>query len=215
LYICHRFVEKQIGFTIYTTFYIGKCFGCELKSFIPMENLQMATLGGGCFWCIENIFASLRGVHKAVSGYSGGTGSPTYKAVCGGQTGHAEVVNVHFDPQVIDYEDLLRIFFHIHDPTTLNRQGADVGTQYRSVIFFHDAAQQQSAEKIIAEMEKKGLWKGTILTEVCNFTRFFPAEDYHQDYFNLNGFAPYCQMVIAPKVKKFRQAFKDKLKTNL
>jgi peptide-methionine (S)-S-oxide reductase len=179
-----------------------------------MENLQIATLGGGCFWCIEAIFDALRGVHKVVSGYSGGTGSPTYKAVCGGQTGHAEVVNVHFDPQVIDYEDILRIFFHVHDPTTLNRQGADVGTQYRSIIFYHDAAQQNSAVKIIAEMEKKSLWNDAIITEVCNFTRFFPAEDYHQDYFNLNGFAPYCRVVIAPKVKKFRQIFKDKLKTN-
>ena len=180
-----------------------------------MENLQMATLGGGCFWCIETIFASLCGVHKVVSGYSGGTGSPTYKAVCGGQTGHAEVVQVHFDSQLIDYEDILRIFFQIHDPTTLNRQGADVGTQYRSIIFYHDAMQQNSAEKIIAEIEKNALWKDKIITEVSNFTRFFPAEDYHQDYFNLNGYAPYCQVVIAPKVKKFRQNFKDKLKTNV
>ncbi|MEO0042384.1 MAG: peptide methionine sulfoxide reductase MsrA [Bacteroidota bacterium] len=179
-----------------------------------MENLAIATLGGGCFWCIEAIFDALHGVQKVVSGYSGGTGSPTYKAVCGGQTGHAEVVNVHFDPQVIDYEDILRIFFHVHDPTTLNRQGADVGTQYRSVIFYHNAAQQTSAEKIVAEIEKKQLWQDTIKTEVAIFTRFFPAEDYHQDYFNLNGYAPYCQFVIAPKIKKFRLNFKDRLKTN-
>jgi peptide-methionine (S)-S-oxide reductase len=196
-------------------FYLEKCFLNRIKIIIQMENLQIATLGGGCFWCIETIFASLRGVHQVVSGYSGGTGSPTYKAVCTGQTGHAEVVNVHFDAQLIDYEDILRIFFHIHDPTTLNRQGADVGTQYRSVIFCHDAEQQNSAVKIIAEMEKKELWNDKILTEVCNFTRFFPAEDKHQDYFNLNGSNPYCRVVIAPKVKKFRQTFKDKLKTNL
>lgn len=207
--------RKRIYFTIDTTFYIEKCFLKRIKIMIRMENLQIATLGGGCFWCIETIFASLRGVHKAVSGYSGGTGSPTYKAVCGGQTGHAEVVQVHFDSQLIDYEDILRIFFQIHDPTTLNRQGADVGTQYRSIIFYHDAMQQNSAEKIIAEIEKNALWKDKIITEVCNFTRFFPAEDYHQDYFNLNGYAPYCQVVIAPKVKKFRQNFKDKLKTNV
>ena len=207
--------RKRIYFTIDTTFYIEKCFLKRIKIMIRMENLQIATLGGGCFWCIETIFASLRGVHKAVSGYSGGTGSPTYKAVCSGQTGHAEVVQVHFDPQLIEYDDILRIFFQIHDPTTLNRQGADVGTQYRSIIFYHDAMQQNSAEKIIAEIEKNALWKDKIITEVSNFTRFFPAEDYHQDYFNLNGYAPYCQVVIAPKVKKFRQNFKDKLKTNL
>jgi peptide-methionine (S)-S-oxide reductase len=177
------------------------------------EGLEIATLGGGCFWCIEAVFEDLKGVEKSVSGYSGGkTLNPTYREVCYGNTGHAEVINVYFDPQIISYEDILRVFFHVHDPTTLNRQGNDIGTQYRSVIYYHNEAQQESAKKIIEEIEKSNLWDSKIVTEVSTFARFYLAEDYHQEYYKLNGHEPYCQYVISPKMAKFRKEFKDKLK---
>lgn len=179
------------------------------------DNLEVATLGGGCFWCIEAVFDELKGVEKSVSGYMGGTkDNPTYEEVCTGRTGHAEVINVYFDPKVVSYDDILRVFFHVHDPTTLNRQGNDIGTQYRSVIFYYNDAQKESAKKIIEEIEKSQLWNNKIVTEVTNFARFYPAEDYHQEYYKLNGRAPYCQFVITPKMKKFRTEFKDKLKTS-
>lgn len=178
------------------------------------EGLEVATLGGGCFWCIEAVFDELKGVEKAVSGYSGGTtDNPTYREVCYGNTGHAEVINVYFDPNVISYEDILRVFFHIHDPTTPNRQGNDIGPQYRSAIFYHSPAQKAAAEKIIQEIEKSGLWDNKIVTEVTNFTRFFKAEDYHQEYYKMNGYQPYCAYVITPKMAKFRKEFKDRLKS--
>lgn len=185
----------------------------SMQDTVKKEGLEVATLGGGCFWCIEAVFDDLKGVEKSISGYSGGAvDNPTYKEVCYGNTGHAEVVNVYFDPKVISYEDILRVFFHVHDPTTLNRQGNDVGTQYRSAIFYHSEAQQVAATKIIDEIQKSGLWNNKIVTEITKFVRFFPAEDYHQEYFKLNGRAPYCQYVVAPKVAKFRKEFKDRLK---
>ncbi len=175
---------------------------------------ELATLGGGCFWCTEAVFNDLRGVDYAASGYAGGAkDNPTYREVCYGNTGHAEVIQIAFDPALLSYEDLLRVFFHIHDPTTLNKQGNDVGTQYRSVIFYHNDAQKNAAEKIIKEISDEKLWDNKIVTEVSPLTKFFIAEDYHQEYFKLNGHAPYCQFVISPKLAKFRKNFKDKLKT--
>ncbi|MFN2214148.1 MAG: peptide-methionine (S)-S-oxide reductase MsrA [Anaerolineales bacterium] len=177
------------------------------------QNLEIATLGGGCFWCLEAIYVDLKGVEQVVSGYAGGhVKNPTYEQVCGKNTGHAEVVQVHFDPNVISYEDLLRIFFTIHDPTTLNRQGADVGPQYRSVIFYHDDEQRATAEKIIAEITAEKIWADPIVTQLEPFEEFFVAEPYHQEYFKRNPYQGYCQVVIAPKVVKFRQSFADRLK---
>jgi peptide-methionine (S)-S-oxide reductase len=174
---------------------------------------EVATLGGGCFWCLEAVFDELRGVTDVVSGYSGGqVENPTYEQVCGGHTGHAEVVHVTFDPEEISFRDLLGVFFTIHDPTTLNRQGADVGTQYRSVIFYHSPEQQRVAEEVIRELEAERLWDGPIVTQVVPFTRFYPAEAYHQDYFARNPGQGYCQVVVGPKVAKFRKHFFDRLK---
>ena len=184
-----------------------------MQDSIKKDSLEVATLGGGCFWCIEAVFDELKGVQKAVSGYTGGTkDNPTYREVCYGKTGHAEVVDVYFDPNVVSYEDILRVFFHVHDPTTLNRQGNDAGPQYRSSIFYHSEAQKESAKKIIDEIEKSGLWDNKIVTEVTMFARFFAAENEHQEYYKINGHEPYCSYVISPKMAKFRKVFKDKLK---
>ncbi len=167
---------------------------------------EVATLGGGCFWCLEAIFQNLKGVEKVESGYAGGPAAkPTYEQVCSGRTGHAEVVQVTFDPGVINYKDLLDVFFVIHDPTTLNRQGHDVGTQYRSAIFFHSPEQQQIAQQVLKESEAAQLWDGTIVTEVAPLKEFYPAEAYHQNYYRNNPMQPYCQAVVAPKVAKFRK----------
>ena len=175
--------------------------------------LETATLAGGCFWCLEAVFDDLKGVMDVVSGYSGGdVPNPTYAQVCSGDTGHAEVVQLAFDPAVISYPDLLRVFFTIHDPTTLNRQGADVGTQYRSAIFVHSAQQEAAARQVIAEIEAAHIWSGPLVTEVTPFTVFYPAEDYHQEYFARNPFQGYCRVVIAPKVAKFRKLYVDRLK---
>jgi len=169
--------------------------------------------GEGCFWCTEAVFTELKGVERVDSGYAGGTTSqPTYEQVCSGRTGHAEVVQVTFDPRVLSFHDLLTIFFTVHDPTTLNRQGADVGTQYRSVVFYHDAQQKAVAEQVIRELEAQKLWRKKFVTEVAPFTAFYPAEEYHRDYFARNPSGGYCQMVIAPKVGKFRSKFADRLK---
>jgi peptide-methionine (S)-S-oxide reductase len=174
---------------------------------------QKATLGGGCFWCLEAVFDDLKGVSEVVSGYSGGkVSSPSYQMVCSGTTGHAEVVQVTFDPMVLSYHDLLKTFFTIHDPTTLNRQGADVGTQYRSVIIYHDPQQKQIAEQVIAEIEAEKIWDHPIVTQLVAFEEFYPAEDYHQEYFANNASQPYCQVVIAPKVVKFRKLYQERLK---
>jgi len=177
--------------------------------------LQIATLGGGCFWCLEAVYKDLRGVITVVSGYSGGpVQNPTYKQVCTGNTGHAEVVQITFDPGIISYQDLLNVFFTIHDPTTLNRQGADIGTQYRSAIFFHNQDQEQTARSTLEQFEQAGLWNDPIVTEVTALDNFFPAEDYHQDYYSNNMTQPYCQVVIAPKISKFRKIFIDQLKSS-
>ncbi|MEJ2145858.1 MAG: peptide-methionine (S)-S-oxide reductase MsrA [Acidobacteriota bacterium] len=174
---------------------------------------QAATLGGGCFWCLEAVFKELRGVIEVVSGYAGGSvKTPSYRDVCSGRTGHAEVVQITFDPGVISYRDLLRIFFSIHDPTTLNRQGADVGTQYRSVIFWHDEAQKQVAQETIRELSDEGVWRAPIVTQILPLEAFYRAEDYHQNYFDQNPNQPYCQVVVAPKLAKFRKLFAEKRK---
>jgi peptide-methionine (S)-S-oxide reductase len=176
-------------------------------------NHQIATLAGGCFWCLEAVFDELNGVVSVESGYSGGrVDNPSYKAVCTGMTGHAEVVQVTFDPSAISFRDLLRVFFTVHDPTTLNRQGADVGTQYRSAIFHHDEAQRADAEAVIRELTESRLWPNPIVTELAPFEKFFVAEDYHQEYFANNPYQPYCMAVVAPKVMKFRKHFVDRLK---
>ena len=176
-------------------------------------NLEVATLAGGCFWCLEAVFDELKGVESVESGYSGGkVQSPTYAQVCDGDTGHAEVVQVTFDPSVLSYADLLTVFFSIHDPTTLNRQGADVGTQYRSAIFYHNEQQKQTAEQVIKKVEDAGIWDKPIVTELTPFDMFYMAEDYHQEYFAHNSFQPYCRAIIAPKVTKFRKHFVDRLK---
>jgi len=174
---------------------------------------EIATLAGGCFWCLEAVFDELKGVESVESGYSGGhVESPSYAQVCDGDTGHAEVVRVTFDPQVLSYRDLLKVFFTVHDPTTLNRQGNDVGTQYRSAIFYHNEGQKKDAEEVIREITATGIWDSPIVTEVTPFDKFFIAEDYHQEYFRKNPFQGYCRVVIAPKVAKFRHAFAERLK---
>jgi peptide-methionine (S)-S-oxide reductase len=174
---------------------------------------EIATLAGGCFWCLEAVYDELRGVKHVESGYAGGhVENPTYKAVCTGATGHAEVVQVAFDPDVVSFKELLEVFFTIHDPTTLNRQGADVGTQYRSAIFYHSPRQKEVAEEVIAEVTEAGLWDNPIVTEVTELDTFYPAEDYHQEYFANNPDQGYCRVVIAPKVAKFRKRYFDRLK---
>ncbi|MFN2159384.1 MAG: peptide-methionine (S)-S-oxide reductase MsrA [Anaerolineales bacterium] len=174
---------------------------------------EIMTIGGGCFWCLEPLFADIVGVEKVEVGYSGGeTQFPSYKDVCTGTTGHAEVVQITYNPEVISFKDLLRIFFTYHDPTTLNRQGADVGTQYRSIILYHNERQKIEAEQVIAEIEKAGLWENPIVTEAVPFKEFFIAEDYHQGYFEKNPNQMYCQVVISPKVNKFRKQHSKKLK---
>ncbi|MGA9995751.1 MAG: peptide-methionine (S)-S-oxide reductase MsrA [Pyrinomonadaceae bacterium] len=174
---------------------------------------EVATLAGGCFWCLEAVYDDLRGVLSVESGYAGGNvPDPSYEQVCAGTTGHAEVVQVTFDPQVVSFKEILEVFFTIHDPTTLNRQGADIGTQYRSAIFYHSPEQKEIAEQTIAELEAAGVWDSKIVTEVVPLSEFFPAEDYHQDYFQKNPNQPYCQVVVAPKVSKFRNKYLEKLK---
>lgn len=180
---------------------------------LPVD-CEFATLGGGCFWCLEAAFEQVKGVERVESGYMGGTvKNPTYRQVCQGTTDHAEVVQVAFDPKVISYRELLEIFFVIHDPTTLNRQGADVGTQYRSEIFYHSPEQKKIADEVIAEMEKEKIWDRPIVTRVSPLDTFYRAEDYHQGYFRANPGQPYCQAVVAPKVAKVRQRYVSKLKT--
>ena len=174
---------------------------------------QTATLGGGCFWCLEAVYLELRGVTRVESGYAGGhVAHPTYKQVCTGQTGHAEVVQVDFDPAEITYDDILRVFFTVHDPTTLNRQGNDVGPQYRSAIFVHDAAQRDAARRVMQEIAAAKIWPGEIVTEVVPFEAFYPAGPEHENYFARNPWSGYCRVVIAPKVAKFRKSFADRLR---
>lgn len=173
---------------------------------------DVATFGGGCFWCLDAAFRQLRGVDRVVSGYSGGKRpNPSYEQVCAGVTGHAEVVQIAFDPNIISYRDLLGVLFTIHDPTTLNRQGGDEGTQYRSIIFHHSPEQQQAGKDAIAELEANKVWDHPIVTEVAPFSVFYPAEEYHQDYFNKNPTQPYCSAIVAPKVSKIRKEYFDRL----
>jgi len=178
-----------------------------------MTTTQTAVLGGGCFLCLEAVFDQLQGVISVESGYAGGRSeNPSYDQVCGGDTGHAEVVRVAFDPSVLSFADLLHVFFAIHDPTTLNRQGNDIGTQYRSVIYAQSPEQRAEAQKIVAELGKSGPWDAPIVTEIGDAATFYPAESYHQEYFERNARQPYCQAVVAPKVAKFRKQFLDRLK---
>jgi len=179
-----------------------------------VDNLETATLGAGCFWCVEAVFDDLKGVEDVVSGYSGGqTENPTYRQVCDGTTGHAEVAEIRFDPSVISFKDILRVFFSVHDPTTMNRQGADIGTQYRSAIFYHNDDQKRDAEEVVKEITDEAVYDQPIVTEIVPLEKFWPAEDYHQEYFANNPNVPYCAAVVSPKVKKFRQKFSDRLKS--
>lgn len=174
---------------------------------------ELATLGGGCFWCLEAVFERVEGVQDVRSGYAGGDRpDPTYSEVCSGRTGHAEVVQLRFDPTVVSFRDLLEIFFAIHDPTTLNQQGGDVGTQYRSVIFAHGEEQAQTARSVIRELEADGTWENPVVTEVTPLAEFYEAEAYHQEYYRRNPSQPYCQVVVAPKVAKLRQRFAHRLR---
>jgi peptide-methionine (S)-S-oxide reductase len=173
---------------------------------------EVATLAGGCFWCLDAVVRDLRGVEKVESGYAGGTtANPSYEQVCSGRTGHAEVVQITFDPTAISFRELLGVFFTIHDPTTLNRQGGDVGTQYRSAIFYHSPEQRAIAAQVIRELEAEELWDDPVVTELTPITNYYPAENYHQEYFNRNPFQPYCAAVIAPKVAKFRSKYLERL----
>ena len=177
-----------------------------------VQATELATLAGGCFWCLEAAFQLLRGVKRVVSGYAGGTvPDPSYEQVCGGGTGHAEVVQIHFDPAEIGYRDLLDVFFTIHDPTTLNRQGPDAGTQYRSAVFWHTREQEATARTAIGELQASGVWGQPIVTEVLPLERFYPAEGYHQGYFQRNAHQPYCMAVVAPKVAKVRAKYFERL----
>ncbi len=175
--------------------------------------MEQITLGSGCFWCTEAVFLRLKGVESAVSGYSGGHKTdPTYQEVCTGSTGHAEVVQVTFDDKIVSLEEVLEVFWKTHDPTTLNRQGNDVGTQYRSAVFYHNDSQKDVAQTLKRKLDESGAWPDPIVTEITPFEKFYPAEDYHNNYFEQNGMQPYCQFVVAPKVEKFRKVFSDKLK---
>lgn len=179
----------------------------------PNSGYDTATFGAGCFWCVEAVFQNLKGVEKVVSGYSGGTvKNPAYREVCNGTTGHAEVCQIIYNPSVISFKELLEVFWQTHDPTTLNRQGNDIGTQYRSAIFYHTEEQRQLAEKYKKELDASGAFEAKIVTEISPFINFYPAEDYHQNYYNLNGEEPYCRFVVKPKVEKFKKVFGNKLK---
>lgn len=177
-----------------------------------MKN-EIATLAGGCFWCMEAVFDQLKGVESVVSGYSGGhQENPTYKQVCSESTGHAEAVQINYDSDVISYSELLMIYFSVHDPTTLNRQGNDIGTSYRSAIFYHDDIQLAAARRVIQEISARKIWPQPVVTEITKYDKFYPAEDYHQEYFENNQNQPYCRVVVAPKVAKFRKTYLDRLK---
>jgi peptide-methionine (S)-S-oxide reductase len=177
------------------------------------EKVETATLAGGCFWCLEAVYDQLKGVTGVVSGYAGGhVPNPDYRSVCSGSTGHAEVVQLSFDPAQISFKEILEVFFTIHDPTQLNRQGNDVGTQYRSAIFYHNEEQKETAEQVIRNLTEQKLWEKPVVTQLEPYTEFYPAEDYHQEYFENNPYQPYCLVIVAPKVAKFRKNFVDRLK---
>jgi peptide-methionine (S)-S-oxide reductase len=177
------------------------------------KKMETATFGAGCFWCVEAVFERLEGVESVISGYAGGNiENPTYNQVTSGATGHAEVAQIKFDPSIISFDELLEVFWKTHDPTTLNRQGADVGTQYRSAVFYHDETQKELAERYKKELDESGAFNDPIVTEITKLDKFYVAEDYHQDYYNNNSNQPYCSFVIVPKLEKFKEVFKDKLK---
>jgi peptide-methionine (S)-S-oxide reductase len=183
------------------------------ETMIDSSQYSVTTFGGGCFWCTEAVFQRLKGVTKVESGYCGGSvPNPTYEEVCTGKTGHAECTQIYYDPKIISFTELLKVFFKTHDPTTLNRQGADVGTQYRSVIFYHNEEQRRLAEEIINKLDKEKIWNNPIVTEISAYKKFYKAEDYHQNYYNNNFSQPYCSFVITPKIEKFEKVFKDLLK---
>lgn len=215
---------RKFIFTLNIIVLFGALLGCNTNAdtkiynyngakMIDSSKTEIATFGSGCFWCTEAIFERLNGVLDVESGYSGGTvPNPTYDAVCSGLTGHAECTQIKYDPSIISYTELLEVFFKTHDPTTLNRQGADVGTQYRSVIFYHNDKQKNDAETIKRELENAKIWDDLIVTEISQFKKFYKAEKYHQDYYNNNGNQPYCSFVITPKIEKFKKVFADRLK---
>lgn len=218
-----KIIVKPLAFIISTVFISLIFFSCDntvsknnqekVMDNQVKSNLEIATFGSGCFWCTEAIFERVKGVQKVISGYSGGTtDNPTYKEVCTGTTGHVECTQIYFDPSIITYDELLEIFWKTHDPTTLNRQGNDVGTQYRSVIFYHNEEQKQKAEYYKKKLEEEKIWDKPIVTEIVEFKKFYPAEDYHQNYYENNPYQGYCAFVITPKVEKFEKIFKDKLK---
>ena len=204
------------------SFVLIVCIGCSNNAKPKTEEVmndknkyETATFGAGCFWCTEAVFQRLKGVVKVESGYSGGSvPNPTYEAVCTGKTGHAECTQIYFDPKIISFKELLEVFWKTHDPTTLNKQGADVGTQYRSVIFYHNEEQKLLAEKYKHELDSAKIWNDHIVTEISPLKIFYKAEDYHQNYYNQNGNQPYCSFVITPKIEKFKKVFAEKLKSN-
>jgi len=192
---------------------ISDMSNAEVEKFSVEGKTDTATFGAGCFWCVEAIFQELKGVHSVKSGYAGGfVKNPSYKEVCTGRTGHAEVAQIVYDPSVISFEELLEVFWKTHDPTTLNRQGADVGTQYRSAVFFHNEEQKEKAAFYMKKLDESGAFQNPIVTTIEPYENYYEAEDYHQDYYNNNGSQGYCRMVIQPKVEKFRKAFSEKLK---
>lgn len=194
-------------------FEFSKMVNESSKSEVPSDSTELATFGAGCFWCVEAIFQNVKGVIQVKSGYSGGAiKNPSYKEVCNGTTGHAEVCQLTFNPSEVTFAELVEVFFGTHDPTTLNRQGADVGTQYRSAIFYHNPKQKELAELAVKAANESGNWRDPVVTEVSAYSEFYEAENYHDDYFNLHGDQPYCQMVIAPKVDKFKKKFGDMMK---
>jgi peptide-methionine (S)-S-oxide reductase len=209
-----------VFFVIMSALHFNSCAQNEINQYISEEGtmgtetkFDTATFGAGCFWCVEAIFEQVKGVIDAESGYSGGTVvNPTYSEVCTGTTGHAEVCRVTYDPSVVTYRELLEVFWQTHDPTTLNRQGADIGSQYRSVIFYHNDEQLKQAEEIKAKLTAAHIWENPVVTEIVPFRAFYKAEDYHQAYYDQNASQPYCSIVITPKIEKFRKVFKDKLK---
>ena len=201
------------GLLVIATTFAASAAETEMKTPVASPGSETITLGGGCFWCLEAVFTELKGVTRVESGYAGGkVENPNYEQVSDGNTGHAEVVQITFDPSVIDRDTILRAYFTIHDPTTLNRQGADVGEQYRSVAFYRTPEQKSAIEKAIKASADSHEWSGTIVTQVVPFTQFYKAENYHQEYFKLHGSEPYCQLVVGPKVAKFRKRFHDLLK---
>lgn len=198
-------------------FYLISCSSISVEpkesQILNIKTMDTITFGAGCFWCVEAVYSDLNGVETVVSGYAGGTvKNPSYKEVCTGNTGHAEVCQITYNPEIISFQELLEVFWQVHDPTTLNRQGGDIGTQYRSAIFYHTNEQKQIAEDFLQTLNIEKVFPDPIVTEITPINNFYPAEDYHQDYFDLNGDNPYCQAVVKPKLEKFRKVFKDKLK---